>query len=390
MPWEETEPMKERIKFILEVEQSAFGFSELCERYGVSRKTGYKWLRRYEQGGLEALRERSRAPHHCPHKTASDVERAIVELRRRRPHWGPVTLRMRLQRDHPEVSWPVESTIGEILKRHDLVRKRRRRRKPQALFATTHLETQQPNQVFTADFKGEFRTRDGRYCYPLTVQDHCSRFSLCCQALSSTRAQPVRERFERVFLDYGLPQAILTDNGVPFAGNGLRRLSRLSVWWIRLGIQPLLIQPGHPEQNGRHERYHRTLKQETALPPAGDHPRQQQRFDRFRHVYNHERPHQHLAGQTPAERYRPSSRSYPRQLPRLEYPGHYEVRRVDTNGYIKLHAHKIFLSEVLRHETVGLEAIHDNLWSIYLGEVLLGRWNERENRIYGGSPDPVS
>lgn len=383
MPWEKTEPMKERIKFILEVEEAALGFGELCERYGVSRKTGYKWWKRYEQGGLEALRDLSRAPHHCPHKTAPQVEQSIVELRRRRPRWGPVTLRMRLQRDNGDVKWPVESTIGEILKRHDLVGKRRRRRKPQGLFTTSRVETQEPNQVFTADFKGEFRTQDGHSCYPLTIQDHCSRFSLCCQALSSTRAQPVRERFERVFLEYGLPQAILTDNGVPFASHGLRRLSRLSVWWIRLGIQPLLIQPGHPEQNGRHERYHRTLQQETALPPAADHAGQQQLFDRFRYVYNHERPHQHLAGQTPAEVYRPSPRACPGRLPELEYPGHYEVRRVDVQGSIKLQGHKIFLSEVLQRQRVGLEEIHDGIWSIYLGKVLLARWNERENRIYG-------
>lgn len=383
MPWEETEPMKERIKFVLEVEEAAFQFSELCERYGVSRKTGYKWLRRYEQGGLEALRERSRAPHHCPHRTAPEVEERIVKLRRRHPSWGPVTLRMKLQRQCPGVKWPVASTIGQILERKDLVQVRRRRRKPQGLFRTTRVQTEEPNQVFTADFKGEFRTQDGRYCYPLTIQDHCSRFSLCCQALGSTHSKPVRNHFEQVFLEYGLPEAILTDNGVPFAGNGLRRLSRLSVWWIRLGIRPLLIQPGHPEQNGRHERYHRTLKQETARPPAADRFSQQQVFDRFRHIYNQERPHQHLQGQTPAEVYRESKRSYPSQLPALEYPGHYEVRRVDANGSIKLHGQKIFLSEVLQHHPVGLEEIHDGLWSIYLGEVLLGRWNETESRIYG-------
>ncbi len=383
MPWEETEPMKERIKFIFEVESGMFRFNESCERYGVSRKTGYKWLKRYGEAGLEGLRERSRAPHHCPHKTPQEVEDEILQLRTRYRHWGPLTLRMRLQRDRPQLQWPAVSTIGEILKRHDLLKVRKHRRKPQGIFSGTGVQTEKPNQVFTADFKGEFRTQDGNYCYPLTIQDHYSRYSLCCQALKSTRGGPVRDRFERVFLDYGLPEAILTDNGVPFAGNGLRRLSRLSVWWIRLGIRPLLIQPGHPEQNGRHERYHRTLKQETAFPPAADERNQQRVFEGFRQTYNHERPHQHLQGKTPAEVYRPSLRPYPRQLPAVEYPGHYEVRRVDIGGFIKLHARKIFLSEVLQRETLGLEEIHDGIWSIYLGEVLVARWNEQEGKIYG-------
>ncbi len=233
MPWKETEPMKERIKFIFEVESEVFRFSESCERYGVSRKTGYKWLQRYRESGVEGLRELSRAPHDCPHKTSEAVEEEIVRLRTRYPRWGPVTLRMKLQREEAEVQWPAISTIGEILKRQDLVRVRKRRRRPQPIFSGTQVQTEEPNEIFTADFKGEFRTRDGQYCYPLTVQDHFSRFSLCCQALESTCREPVRDRFERVFLDYGLPTAILTDNGVPFAGNGLRRLSRLSVWWIR-------------------------------------------------------------------------------------------------------------------------------------------------------------
>ena len=383
MPWKETEPMKERIKFIVEVESEVFRFSESCERFGVSRKTGYKWWKRYKEAGLEGLQERSRAPHDCPHRTSEAVEEEIVQLRTRYPRWGPVTLRMKLQRDEAEVQWPAISTIGEILKRQDLVRVRKRRRRPQPIFSGVQVQTEEPNEIFTADFKGEFRTRDGQYCYPLTVQDHYSRFSLCCQALKSTRGGPVRDRFERVFLDYGLPEAILTDNGVPFAGNGLRRLSRLSVWWIRLGIRPLLIQPGHPEQNGRHERYHRTLKQETAFPPAADERNQQRVFEGFRQTYHHERPHQHLQGKTPAEVYRPSLRPYPRQLPAVEYPGHYEVRRVHKSGQIKLHNQRIFLSEVLQKETVGCEPIQDGLWSIYLGNVLIARWNEKEGKIYG-------
>jgi putative transposase len=383
MAWEETEPMKERIKFMFEVESEVFHFSEICERYGVSRKTGYKWLKRYQEGGVEALWERSRAPHHCPHKTPKEVEDEIVKLRKEHEKSGPFTLRYRLERTRSEIKWPAVSTIGEILKRRGQVKSRKRRKKPQGLFSGSQVETHRPNQVMTADFKGQFRTQDGQYCYPLTVQDHCARFSFCCQAMRSTSAKPARDQFERVFQQYGLPEAILTDNGVPFAGPGLRRLSRLSVWWIRLGIQPLLIQPGHPEQNGRHERYHRTLKQETTFPPAANLRAQQQVFDRFQQDYNHERPHQSLQGKTPAEVYRPSQRPYPRRLPGPQYPGHYEVRRVSTAGQIKLHGKKIFLSEVLENQIVGLEQFKEDIWSIYLGETLLGRWDERKGKIYG-------
>ena len=385
MPWKETEPMTERMRFMMEWESGLFDWSELCVLYGVSRKTGYKWLRRWESGGADGLRDRSRAPRGCPHRTSREVEERIVGLRGRRPNWGPVTPRLRLRREEPEVSWPAASTIGGILKRRGLSQPRRRRRKPEALFGNPErLQTQGPHEVLTADFKGQFRTGDGRYCYPLTIQDHYSRYALCCEALGSTGGGGVRKRFEGVFREYGLPEAILTDNGAPFAGVGLRRLSRLSVWWIRLGVRPLLIRRGHPEENGRHERYHLTLKEETARPPAADRRSQQRVFDRFRRDYNEERPHQALEGaKTPAEVYRPSERSYPRRLPPLEYPGHYEVRRVNLNGYVKLHGRRMFLSQVLGHETVGLEEVQDGVWSIYLGEYLLGRWDRRNDTIRG-------
>lgn len=382
MPWEETEPMIERIKFVLDVESGVFQFSEICQRYGVSRKTGYKWLKRFLEGGVEALRDQSRAPHYCPHKTPKEVEDKIVKMREKHKS-GPVTLRYRLERLHPQIDWPAISTIGEILKRRGQVEPRKRRRRPQGLYSAQQVQTDKPNQVMTADFKGQFRTQDGHYCYPLTMQDHCARYSFCCEAMKSTSARPARDQFERVFEEYGLPEAILTDNGTPFAGNGLRRLSRLSVWWIRLGIQPLLIQLGHPEQNGRHERYHRTLKQQTAFPPAENLKAQQQVFDHFRQDYNHQRPHQGLGGKTPAEVYRPSQRPYPQRLPALEYPGHFEVRRVGSRGQIKLHGRRIFLSEVLEHQRVGLEEFKEGIWSIYLGQTLLGRYNERENKLYG-------
>ncbi len=383
MPWKETEPMKERMKFVLDVEAGIFGFGEVCERYGISPKTGYKWVKRFEAEGVEGLRDRSRAPHHCPHKTALWIEDQVVELRKQRETWGPVTLRMRLERQDPTIRWPASSTIGEILIRRELRKPRKRHRRGQPIFARGAVESQAPNEVFTADFKGQFRTRDRQYCYPLTIQDHSSRYSLCCQGLPSTLQAPVRIQFERVFLEYGLPEVILTDNGVPFAGSGLRRLSQLSVWWIRLGILPRLTQPGHPEQNGRHERFHRTLKQATTLPPAADLEAQQKVFDRFRQEYNQHRPHQCLGGKTPGEVYHPASRPYPKSLPAVEYPGHFEVRRVSSCGWVKLHGQAFFLSHALKAEPVGFEEVDDGLWSIYLGSVLLGRWEERHNRVHG-------
>ena len=383
MPWKETEPMKERIQFILEVDAGFFRFSESCQRYGVSRKTGYKWLKRWEEEGVEGLKDRPRKPHHCPHQTAGWIEDRVVKLGEEREDWGPVTLRDRLRRKEPAIRWPAASTIGEILRRRQVRQRRKRRRRGQPVFARGSVTSQAPNEVFTADFKGQFRTRNGCYCYPLTVQDHCARYSLCCQALESTSQAPVQTQFERVFVEYGLPEVLLTDNGVPFAGPGLRRLSRLSVWWIRLGILPWLTQPGHPEQNGRHERFHRTLKQATALPPQANHEAQQEAFDRFRQEYNQDRPHQTLGGKTPAEVYRPSSRPSPKQLPALEYPGHWEVRRVSSCGRVKLRGQGFFLSHALRHQPVGFEEVDDGLWSIYLGSVLLGHWEERENRVHG-------
>lgn len=383
MPWEETNPEMERTRFVVEVEQGVFRIQELCERYGVSRKTAYKWLTRFRAEGLEGLSDRSRKPHHCPHRTPPEVEDRIEKLRRKYPYWGPETLRIWLQRHEPNRRWPASSTIGEILKRKRLIKGRQRRRPHPSPSSGVRVETDAPNQVFSVDFKGEFLTRDGCYCYPLTVQDHCSRFSLCCQGLESPARVPVQRKMVLLFRRYGLPGAILSDNGPPFASYGLGRLSRLSVWWIRLGIRPLLIQPGHPEQNGRHERFHRTLKQHTALPPAGDLKAQQKVFDGFRQEYNHQRPHQQLGGLTPGDRYQPSARVYPERLPPLEYPGHYEIRKVNKVGSLTLHNQKFFLTRVLEGQRVGLEEIEDGLWSVYLTDLLIGRLDQRTGKVYG-------
>jgi transposase InsO family protein len=244
----------------------------------------------------------------------------------------------------------------------------------------------EPNDVWTADFKGQFRTRDRVYCYPLTVCDGASRYLLDVRALCSTDTLPARESFERLFREYGLPRVLRTDNGVPFASTGLCRLSRLSVWWIRLGIRPERIAPAHPEQNGSHERMHKTLKAATTRPPERDRSAQQRRFDRFRCEFNHERPHESLGQKTPASLYRPSAHRYPTRLPRPEYPGHDEIRRVGSNGCILWKGRPLSLSHCLCGEDVGLEEVDDGIWSLFFGPLLLARLDQRTRQLHQGLP----
>jgi transposase InsO family protein len=372
--------MDERVRFIADVRAGEGSFAEVCERYGVSRQSGYKWLRRYEAEGPAGLVEQSRRPQSCPHATAREQVEALVEVRRRHPTWGAKKLLWVLERRHPDWVLPGRTTCCDLLKRHGLVEGKRRRRFPgHPGRPLTPME--QPNEVWTADFKGQFRTRDRKYCYPLTVADGFSRFLLGCQGLRSTAVELARPVFQRLFEEYGLPDIIRTDNGVPFATTALGRLSALSVWWIRLGIYPELIEPAHPEQNGRHERMHRTLKRETARPPCGSLAAQQVRFNQFRQEYNQERPHEALDQQTPASLYRRSLRELPRKLPELEYPAHYEVRYVSANGGLRWRCHWVCLTHTLDGQHVGLEEVGDGLWDVYFGPVKLGRLDERKLRI---------
>jgi len=378
MPWTETAPMNERMRFVTDVERGLYSMMELCERYGVSRKTGYKWLARYEEEGADGLRERSRAPHHCPHRIGPEVAAAICGARRQHPSWGPEKILQWLSRHAPALALPAASTAGDLLARRGLVKKRRRRR------AYTHPgvvppTTAHPNDLWTADFKGHFRTRDGIYCYPLTVADQHSRYLLACQGLRSTQGVGVRPVFDRLFREYGLPRAIRTDNGVPFATTGIHGLSQLNVWWMSLGIQHQRILPGHPQQNGAHERMHRTLKAATARPPQSHLVSQQRTFNRFQHVYNEERPHQFLHGRTPASVYRPSPRPYTGRVPPFEYPGHYLIKRVTNAGTIRLKTRLLFLANALKQHVVGLEEVDDGIWSIHFCHVLLARVDERDH-----------
>ena len=380
MPWQETSLMNQRVQFIADYQRGLLPVVELAGRFGISRKTAYKWIDRYDDAGPAALVDRSRRPLSCPHATPDAIITAVLEARRRHPRWGAKKLLRILRRKAPETRWPARSTLCGLLKRHDLV-PTHRRRPPLSHPGRPLTPMTAPNAIWTADFKGQFKTRDARYCYPLTLVDGYSRYLLACQGLRSTAVTLARPVFQRVFEAYGLPRIIRTDNGVPFATTALGRLSLLSVWWIRLGIYPELIEPAHPEQNGRHERLHRTLKAEATRPPSGNLAAQQVRFNRFRREYNDERPHEALNQETPASVYEPSPHTLPRTLPPIEYPGHFEVRLVSRNSGIRWKHHWVCVTHTLAGEYVGLEEIDDGLWEVYFGPLKLGRMDERILRI---------
>ena len=363
MPWSETTPMDQKTQFIADYLRQQLSMTELCELYGISRKTGYKQIERYLKYGPHGLEERSRKPGSHPNETPAQVVQAIVEARQRHPSWGAKKLLRILGQRHPKWHWPARSTVCDILGRQGLVSKQRHRRaighpgKPSSQMLA-------PNDVWSADFKGQFKTGDGLYCYPLTVSDGFSRFLLGCQALPSPSVAEAKPVFTRLFNEFGLPKRIRTDNGVPFATNTLARLSQLSAWWVRLGIFPEFIEPGKPQQNGRHERMHRTLKAETTRPAANSRRGQQCKFDRFREEFNCERPHEALDMQTPESCYEPSSREMPSKLPALEYPDRFEVRYVSANGGIRWSKQWVNVSISCAGEYVGFEEIDDGVWNV--------------------------
>jgi putative transposase len=380
MPWRDSSPMDLKTQFIADYLRQMLSISELCLQYNISRKTAYKWIDRFLDQGATGLEDRSRRPHLCPYQTPTNLVEAILDARRHHPTWGAKKLLKILSRREPHIEWPSRSTVCSILSRHGLVKKPRRRRlighpgKPTSIITT-------PNQVWSADFKGHFKTRDGHYCYPLTVTDNFSRYLLGCQALRSTSCDDARPVFRRLFQEFGLPQRIRTDNGVPFATVSLARLSTLSAWFIRLGIMPELIEPGKPQQNGRHERMHRTMKAEATRPPAANCRTQQRTFNRFRREFNFERPHEAIALETPAARYQPSPRPYPTKLPPLEYPAHFETRYVSHNGGIRWNCAWVNVSITCAGEYVGLEEIDNGIWNLYFGPLRLGRLMEEQMRI---------
>lgn len=380
MPWQETLLMDQRMQFVTEFRSGLFSMTELVEQYGISRKTGYKWVDREKADGMAGLADRPRRPHASPHATDADIVAALIALRRRHPRWGAKKLLAVSVRRDPTRAWPHRSTVCDLLRREGLVVARQRRRRlghaPSVLAPITRA-----NETWTTDFKGEFRTGDRRYCYPLTLRDGWSRFVLRCDGLLARTHAATRGRFERAFAEYGLPDRIRSDNGGPFAGIGLGRLSRLAVWWMRLGIVPERIALGHPEQNGSHEQFHSVLKAETARPPAPTLRAQQRRFDRFCAEYNDERPHESLHDQPPATYYTPSARPLPDTLPPLEYLGHMEIRRVSVVGSISWRGRPVFLSESLAGELVAFDEIDDGIWTLQFASTVLARFDERETRL---------
>lgn len=378
MPWKECHTVDERIRFVarlLDGEKMA----GLCKEFGISRKTGYKIYDRYKDHGALGLNDRSRRPYRHANRLPLPIEAHIVRLKREYPMWGAPKIRERLRRKYPELRCPAISTVHAVLDRHGLVERRVRRRYKAR--GTSLSRPLQPNQLWCADFKGEFMLADRRYCFPLTITDFASRYLLRCEALTSTKEETAFTVFERTFREFGLPDAIRTDNGIPFGcGNALYGLTRLSVWWIRLGIGIERIKPGHPEQNGRHERMHLTLKRETTKPAAPNSLQQQARFDAFVARYNAERPHEALQMRVPADDYRPSPRPY-HGLGELEYPFHDWTAIVTTCGRICYEKRKVNLSTVFAGQKVGVSQVSEHIWLVTFMDYDLGYFDDETCRL---------
>ena len=375
MPWKEESRVDLREQFIKAWLERSHSVADLCRGFGISRKTGYKFIGRFRREGLPGLADRSRRPHHPPAMVSREVADAILAMRRRHPGEGAQKLLERLRRRHPQMALPAASTAHEIIRRNGLVVARRRRRRATPAPAGTLTTPGSPNHVLSVDFKGWFRLGNGQRCHALTVSDNYSRFLLRCVALGDgeTRFEQVQAILMACFLEYGLPTVILTDNGPPFASTGLGGLTMLSVWFIRLGIRHERIEPGKPQQNGRHERMHGTLKRAVCRRPAHDLRAQQAAFDRFRADYNHERPHHALQMRTPAELYTPSPRKMPPWLPDIVYPQHMLVRKAKGSGQIKLDGHEIRIGAALVGQRLGLRFEDDERHvSVFLDDIVLG------------------
>jgi transposase InsO family protein len=389
MPWKEVCPMEERMRFVVRLENGE-RMTDLCREFGISRKTGYKFLDRFKQLSLVGLNDQSRAPIEIPHRTPPEVEDLIVSFRLEHPTWGARKLVAALETKHPGIKLPVHSTVSTILDKHGLVKHRTRREKHDAVYSPVS-HANEPHDVLCIDYKGQFRLGDGKLCYPLTLTDACSRFILACEAFHCIDGGDVRRTLEVVFHDHGVPSAMRSDNGAPFASRGLWGWSVLSVWLLKLGIRLERIEPGCPQQNGRHERMHRTLKEETTRPAAANLLQQQERFDRFVEVFNVQRPHEALEQKTPASRYRRSSRAYPSSPADPSYPLHDLVVGVDSVGHIRLPGagksqRNFFITAALRGERVGLRELDDKRWLVSFLAFDLGELDVSERRFKPYAP----
>ncbi len=379
MPWEGVTVSEQRQNFIRDYLGGRYSRVELARTFSISRKTAYKWINRFKAEGERGLEEHSRRPRSCPWQTGAKVTEAIVSMRKAKPSRGPKKLLDALQRRHGEWDLPAVSTVAHILSREGMAKKGRRHRRahpgcPKSVASA-------PNDIWAADYKGQFRLKNGQYCFPLTVSDLYSRYLLGCDAHPAVSLQRTMQYFDWLFRTYGLPNRIRTDNGVPFASCALARLSHLSAWWIKLGIYPELIEPGKPQQNGIHERMHRTLKQEATIPPASSLAGQQRKFDSFRDEFNTDRPHEALRMAFPGEVYRRSAREMPRRLQTYDYPSHFLVRRVSRCGTIRVLHNQTFVSQVLNEDYVGLEEVEEGVYDLYFCFYLIGRYELRANRI---------
>lgn len=381
MSWKEYKSVVDkRLEFVRMCEDGRYTMTELCERFGVSRNNGYKWLRRYQEQGLDGLRDQRREALNCPHRTLPEIEALLLKERDAHPTWGVRKLLAVLSADFPDRTFPVASTAHEILTRNGRVTTHGRRRR-HAHPGKPVLEMNAPNSVWAADYKGQFLLGNGRLCYPLTVTDGFSRYLIGCRALTSTKAHLAKAAFVGLFRKFGLPDAILTDNGTPFASSGLAGLTDLAVWWLRLGIRRVRTQPAQPQQNGRHERMHRTLKAEATKPPQITQRAQQKAFDVFSHEYNDVRPHEGIGMVTPASIYAHSNRPYPERLPQVHYPSNFVVRRVSDSGSIRWCGSQISVSLTLAGQYIGLEQVDDGIWTIYFASAEIGRLDTRTASI---------
>lgn len=376
MPFKETDRMERRTALVAAWKSELYEIAELAREFEVSRPTVYRWIGRDKAN--ESMSDRSRAPHEIPHRTDSDLMAEAVKLRKQHPSWGPKKLVAILRARRPESIWPAPSSVGDFLKREGLVTPRRQRNRA-TLGRDKLIVPEYAGQIMTADFKGQFRLGNGTYCYPLTIADAYSRYIYAIVALDSPSTSGSRPVFERVFRKHGIPEFMQTDNGEPFcAPQGFARLSMLSVGWLRLGIELRLSRPGHPQDNGRHERMHKTLKEATVRPPAATMQGQQRRFNGFLAEFNNDRPHESLGQQPPRSIHMDPIRKYPRRIPEPVYPGHFEVRVVGRGGEIRWRGDRFFLSQCLGGQSVGLEEVDDRIWSIYFMNKLLGRFDERD------------
>jgi transposase InsO family protein len=377
MPWKVMDVVEERTRFVLEYDSGSFTMAELCRIYGIARKTGYVWVERYQAEGLAGLQDRRYGAGHHPNQTEEGIEEQIVQLKQAHPSWGAKKLRAHLLAKKKGVKWPVVSTFGEVLRRGGLTTPQRKRlRTPE--YTKPFEKVEKANQIWCADFKGWFRTGDGERIDPLTMTDAHSRYLLRCHSVEKTNTEQVQAIFTAAFREYGMPQTIRTDNGAPFASRAIAGISRLSIFWMKLGIAPERIKPGHPEQNGRHERMHRTLKAETAKPPAANRRAQQKAFDRFRQQFNQERPHEALKQKTPAACYQSSPRIYPDRIPEPEYDTHMKPRRVYPDGTFFWKGTQVFISKCLGGESIAMEPIDDRYWEVHFATFPLGRFDSHK------------